>query len=190
MLNRLGDNSYVGNSNGDPHYNDSARPYKGVPITLQVPSHLDVFIDETYYLQKSSATPAEDQKDITVLEEAAVPPLRSVRAETVKTKKVFFVDFKRPGSGSLDVSATFNDDQYFKNITSKLVDTTIKDTAALAGTIIKGAKGISTAGTLTKEMMKQTRVVAYRRFDINEPDFDMQVDEFVRVHLADCCPSH
>ncbi|MSR57640.1 MAG: hypothetical protein EXS05_08205 [Planctomycetaceae bacterium] len=110
MLNRLDDNSFVGNSNGEPHRNESARAYKGIPITLQVPSHVDVYIEETYFLQEAEGSTT----DRTILEEAPVGRLFGVRAEIIKSKKVFLVDFKRPGSGTLDLDASFSDQQYFK----------------------------------------------------------------------------
>jgi hypothetical protein len=194
VLNRLGDNSYFGNSNGEPQCNETTRPYKGYPITLQVPSHLDVYIDETYYLQQAQVS---GKPVANAFEEAQIPPLRSVRSVPVTSKKVFFVDYKRPASGVLDVTTTFNSDQYIKTIDSKLQDTTIQDVGDLAGTIAafaqKRATAIQTAGQAGQldgiDVLKQARVVAYRRFDINEPDFEEQVDAFVQLHLTNCCPA-
>ena len=191
ILNRLDDNSFVSSSNGEPCIHESARPFKGIPITLQVPSHLDIYIDETYFLQKSTdAGIADNGGDIYVMEESPVGTLRGVRADVIKSKKVFFVDFKRPASGTLDMGATFNDEQYFKSITSRLEDTTIMDSAALLGTVLNFATGRSTAAgdgatDLPPSVLRKTRVAAYRRFDINEPDFEQQVECFVRLHLGE-----
>jgi hypothetical protein len=182
MLNRLDDNSFVGNSNGDACSRGRTRPFKGVPITLQVPSHVDVSIDETYYLANDATTGT--------LTELPIGRILNVRTEVIKTKKVFIVDFKRPASGTLNLDAKFNDDQYLKSITSHLEDTTIKDSAALLGTVLKFATGKQTSGTQgpapSPNFSRQTRTVAYRRFDINEPDFEGQVDAFVSRHLNNC----
>jgi hypothetical protein len=183
VLSRLDDNSYVGNSNGNPNIFCGTRPYKGVPITLSVTTHLDVFIEETYFMQ-----PKEQQfggkSDLTDV--ATVRPIRNVRAEQVKSKKVFLVDMKRPGSGTLTGGMEFNDQQYFDKITGEIADTTIKDSTALLATIItKLPTGKQTAGESQApfEYLKRTRVAAYKRFDINAPDFETQVDTFVSQHL-------
>lgn len=184
MLNRLEDNSFVGNSNGDLCSNDTARPFKGVPITLQVPSHLDVFIEETYYLEDKDSAAAS-------LQLVRIGRILNVRTEVIKSKKVFVVDFKRPASGSLNLTADFNEQQYFKQIVSQLEDTTIVDSANLLGTALKfaTAKPASAGGDGTRSLpkhLRQVRVVAYRRFDINDPDYEMQVEEFVNTHLNSC----
>ena len=112
-------------------------------------------------------------------------PLRNVRAEPVKTKKVFLVDLKRPASGSLNASMTLNDQQYFDSITGTISDDTIKDSTALLATIITKLPTGKSAATESKfEYLKRTRVVAYRQFDINAPDFEDQLDNFVSQHLT------
>lgn len=185
MLNRLDDNSFVGNSNGDPCRKCQTRPYKGIPITLQVPSHVDVYIEETYFLQEAE----ESTADRTILEEAPIGRLFGVRAEVIKSKKVFLVDFKRPASGTLDLDASFSDQQYFKSIASKLEDTTIQESAKLVGTVLKFATGKSTAAdaaVLPNTVLRKSRVTAYRRFDINEPGYEQQLEAFVNQQLGVC----
>lgn len=203
MLNRQDDNSLWGNSNGDLKGNDQkARPYKGVPITLKLPTHLDVFIDEEYYIKIDGNTISEP------LESQC--RLLSVRDELVYSDKVFTVDFKRPASGTLGLTLGFDEDeQYFNKIDSKLEDDTITASAALVAGVInslqaqnKFAEKTSTAeekeqreqeekvaddnaimnGLLTSDR----RVVAYQRFDINAMDFELQVADFVNQHL-NCC---
>lgn len=199
MLNRLGDNSFIGNSNGYADCANGARPFKGIPITLQVPSHLDVFIDEVYYLQGETKTCGEGE-DQTISYTTINEPLSddssrtrilNVRTKLIKTKKVFTVDYKRPGSGSLNSNTTFSDEQYFKSITNSLTDTTITDSAALLDTVLKGVSTDAAGPTAEqmeafKDVVRDTRVVAYKRFDINEPDFEMQVEAFVNQHLNNC----
>ncbi len=185
MLNRLGDNSFVGNSNGYAKSNNGARPFKGIPITLQVPSHLDVYIDEVFYLQ-------DDGSDVASISEPLDDTrILNVRTELIKTKKVFTVDYKRPGSGTLNSNTTFSDEQYFKTISNTITDTTITDSAALLNTVLKGVSTSATGPTDKQAMeltdvVRDTRVVAFKRFDINDPDFELQVEEFVNQHLNNC----
>ena len=193
MLNRLGDNSFIGNSNGYADCENGARPFKGIPITLQVPSHLDVFIDEIYYLQGAGQNAEGTYSTIkeALSEEHSRTRILNVRTKLIKTKKVFTVDYKRPGSGSLNSNTTFSDEQYFKKITNSLTDTTITDSAALLNTVLKGvstnaAGPTSEQAEAFKDVVRDTRVVAYKRFDINEPDFEYQVEQFVNQHLNNC----
>jgi hypothetical protein len=117
-LTRYDDNSFTGDSNGETNVFGGTRPYKGVPVTLEVTTHLDVFIDQTVILTESG--------DV-----CNVKPARTIRAEHVKTKKIFLVDIKRPASGSLDSTIDFNGNQYFDKINAASIDTTITDSAAL-----------------------------------------------------------
>jgi hypothetical protein len=186
VLSRLDDNSYIGDSNGDPDIFCRTRPYQGVPITLQVPTHLDVFIEETYFLQAEDLANGRQQ----LLEVPTTGPIRNVRADIVRTKKVFLVDLKRPCSGLLNASLKFNEDQYFDRIQGDVKDTTIEDSTALLATIISTLPTGRPAAKQQLEYLKQVRVVAYRRFDINTPDFESQVDMFVTQHLncmGDAC---
>ncbi len=179
VLSRFDDNSFAGNSNGQPNLFCGTRPYKGVPITLAVTTHLDVFIEETYFMQ-----PKPDETGVrqTLDDVSLTRPLRNVRAEPVKTKKVFLVDLKRPAAGSLNATMNFNDQQYFDKITGTIKDDTITESTKLLATIItKLPTGQPAAARF--EYLKRTRVVAYRQFDINAPDFELQLDAFVSQHL-------
>ncbi|HET6328504.1 MAG TPA: hypothetical protein VFG04_27725 [Planctomycetaceae bacterium] len=182
MLNRMDDGTLVANPNGRPRPKDRARPYKGIPVALQVPTHLDVFIDETYYLAPSASGDG-------TFDELPFGRLLNVRTQLIKTKKVVMVDFKRPIAGTLDADAKFTDQQFFSSIDNQLLDTTITDTGALVATILKSATPatgeLPTGPTLTGEI-KRSRVVAYQRFDINAPDYEQQLEAFVNHHLNDC----
>ena len=113
------------------------------------------------------------------------------------------VDYKRPGSGTLGTSTNFTDQQYFSDITSNVKDTTITDSANLLATALQLstkkagtdaalissiAAPADSGGTPTpnQSFIKQSRVVAYRRFDINAPDYEQQVEAFVEAHLNQC----
>lgn len=187
MLNRRGDNSLQGNSNGVAKLFHKTRPYKGIPIKLKVPSHLDVSIKEVYY--------AGIKGDRI---ESLLPDTRllSVETEIIKTDKVFTVDFKRPGAGSLDLDLAFNKDQYFSQIVSKLDDSTIEEAGKLAAQIIRSTRQFAKtsrepnpteiAALESKGIYREQRTVAYQRFDINDCDFEFQVESFVNLHLNAC----
>lgn len=189
VLKRFDDNSYTGQSNGHDKKHGAARPFKGIPITLKVPTHLDVYIEETYFvrLDEDSATELLHGK----------MRLMDIRTEVIKSDKVFTVDFKRPASGFLDLDMTFDEEeQYFKKIISKLQDDTITDTANLVATSIKSLSALSASKmqlgeTVESELRRQrieqdTRVVAFKRFDINSATFEHDLECFVHQHLNQC----
>lgn len=177
IINRYEDDTYAGNSNGELKRHDMARPYRGVPITIKVPTHVDVKIIETSYMYNV---------DDSLRELKLSTPHREVDIKTIETDKVFIVDFKRPLSGSLNYKATFGDDQYFDEVSGKLEDTTITDVANLVATVApmlgKPAAG-NEKGAIGDELIVNKRVVAYRRFDIDATDFEMQVRCFLEEHL-------
>lgn len=180
---RMDDNSFVGNSDGCPKLGGETRPFKGVPVTLSLPTHLDIYIEETYYLGGKAGA--------VVLEEAPIGQIRNVRTEVIRTKKVFVTDFKRPGAGSLNMTQTFGDDQYWNSIQSTINDQTIAESTKLLAAVLKaipaGAKSAGAGDGETKPTYhKMTRVVAYQRFDINDPEFEQLVEVFVNSQLAYC----
>ncbi len=193
-LSRMENNSFSGDSNGLEKRLGKTRPFKGVPITLQIPTHVDVFIEEIYYLNLNGIQASE-----CLLDGGDSSRLLNVKTEIIKSDKIFTVDFKRPGSGTLGLGLDFNDEQYFNQIDSKLVDTTIKDAAALAAQTIDSVGAIVGRSTSAnqpsteeiallreKDIVRDTRTVAYMRFDINAVDFELQLEQFVNRHLNSC----
>lgn len=196
-VSRFDNDSYSGNSNGQHRWFCNARPHKGVPVKLKVTTHCDVFIKERYCVELRDSTTtkkstSETAKPHLQLEEPlADTPLTFVESIPVQTDQVILVDFKRPGSGSLNLDATFTDEQYFKKITSKLQDDTITDSAALVKSIAKFAGTPVAANTkdAPPESSNRTwleRTIAYQRFDINDPLYEVKLEEFVNTHLHAC----
>ena len=193
-ITRHNDNSVSGDSNGlNRWFRCKNRPYRGVPVKLSVRTHVDVWVKEKYYLSKVGGEKGKQwvEKSLSHSER----PIRLLSVETVDVygDQVVITDFKRPASGSIDMHVEFNDANYFKNVHSKVVDTTITDSAALLSTVLSGT-GITKMGlagnsleSLNPEIFQQKeRVVAYQRFDINAPDFEQQLEAFVKHHLNDC----
>jgi len=175
----------MGDSNGKTRLFSRARPYKGTPVKVKVQSHVDVFVDETYLLKRVGAKWSEHPL-----------PNRfySVRTAPVVSEQIVMVDFKRPASGTLKLGVEFNDQQYFKSIDSKIVDTTLKDTAELIGQAVKtinprDVKNLTEGNrksTAEIEFVEMTRTVAYQRFDINAQDYEAQLELFMSEHLNNC----
>ncbi len=189
MLNRTETDDFVGNSNGRPSKHCQTRPYKGVPITLRVPTHVDVAILEKVRLVLNDDNLSVLQGDQRHL---------SVETNLIYTDKVFTVDVKRPAAGTSKYTMEFGgktDDsdnrQYFKQLENKIVDETIKDVTGAINTIFEAVPK-SKNGTEVKvgepslQFIDEVRTVAWKRFDVDEVDFESQVSAFVAQHLNDC----
>jgi hypothetical protein len=162
---------------------DRARPFKGTPVKLKVQTHTDIFIDETYYLKLENGRWTEL---------SIGTRLYSVRQKEVMTDQIVMVDFKRPASGTLDLTLEYNDAHYLKSVNSKVDDNTLEDSANLVGTIVKtfstptSAENVAAAKSVKPSIVPVTRTVAYQRFDINAADYEQQMECFVNQHLNNC----
>lgn len=168
-------------------------PFKGIPITMKVPTHLDVEIIETYYLQNvacfEKVTGKPDAQTYADLREIPMTHRNlSVKVTPIFTEKVFTVDFKRPASGSLEYGATFGTDQYFDSIKGTVIDRTIEDVTALvkAAAPLAGFPTSANFGDELTNVIVNTRTVAFRRFDIDECYFEQSVQDFAMLHLNAC----
>ena len=158
-------------------------PLKGIPITLNVPTHLKVYVFDKHYLgiQKIGA-------DEVLLPVDTGIPIRDFSHELLYTDKIFTVDFKRPGAGSSNLRLDMSNKQYFEKIQHDVTDETIARVADLFGAVF-GMDAISpvtpAGGPLPgKPDIKELRsVVAVGVFEVNAPDFDEQVMAFLNCHL-------
>ncbi|TWT55971.1 hypothetical protein [Allorhodopirellula solitaria] len=189
LLNRIETDELIGNSNGVPKKHCETRPYKGVPITMRVPTHVDIAIYEKIYFS---------------LEDATLRPLFSENrhlglvTDLIYTDKVFTVDVKRPAAGTSDYKMEFgekndlNDNrQYFKTLENKIVDETIKDVTGAINTIFEAIPTATRTGTDNGPppavlYFTEDRMVAWKRFDIDTIDFEDQVACFVAQHMNNC----
>lgn len=178
----LDSGSVSADSNGLNRWCCRTRPYRGIPVKLKVQTHVDVWVEEDFALIFNGQNWEEAKLQQRYLQ---------LRTAPVHTDQVVISDFKRPASGTIDLTVDFTDDQYFKKIDSRIVDTTITDSAALLGTIITKV-GSPTAGEIdntrraTSKALWQRRTVAYQRFDINAVDYEEQLDSFVSEHMNNC----
>ena len=172
----------VNRTANDCYHENFEHPVAGIPITLKVPTHVDIRIIETSYHENISVT-----DDVIDLRPVKTRRNLAVDATPVETEKVFTVDFKRPFSGSLAYGAEIGDDQFFDKISGEIVDSTITDVAN-AISIIPSLGALPTSADSTKNVMTTKRVVAWKRFDINSCTYENDVLGFVSSHLNNCSP--
>ena len=150
-------------------------------MKIKVTTHHDIYIKQKYCVEQIGEK---------INEPFQQHPLCYVESKPVISEQVVIVDFKRPGSGSLELDAKLNSEQYFESINSELEDTTITDTANLIKSIAKIAAPVAFAPqdpTTSSDHRKWLdRTIAYQRFDINDPMYEQKVEEFVNYHLSSC----
>ena len=190
LINRTETDVFIGNSNGEPKAKCAARPFNGVPITLRVPTHVDIAIKEKILMKSDGQNKLSRLK----MDKRHL----FVDTEIIETEKVFTVDVKRPAAGTLNYDMTFGEnenDQYFSEINSKIVDKTIQDITSALGEVTKAITTSSeTSNTddaisgrdATTKIIPEVRTVAWRRFDLDACDFEEQVAHFVAQHMNNC----
>ena len=192
--------------------NDSLTPQrcwrstKGIPVTLKVPSHLEISILEVY--QRIPGRIEDEQvipPEVVTLTKPGQARLLDVKAELKYTPKVFTVDFARPLAGTLNLSGgdaiSIDSEQYFAKIKGTVTDATISTideivkSDGLKGLLTNagsGAAGDASCVLLAPDVCNtdkiefDQRVVAFQRFDINEPGWEDKVAAFVDHHLNAC----
>lgn len=193
ILQRLDGDELVGSSNGHNTLLHANKPFKGIPITVSVPTHVDIRIDETLYFKKESMEPiALSSRHLT-----AHPTI-------VTSDKLISVDPKRPAAGTLDYNLTFptptddyRRDQHFNKITYNVDDQTIKTITSILKDVVptlgigakktKGFESDSPDGSGSSDSLQIiVRTVAWKRFDLSAPDLEPCIAEFVATHLNNC----
>jgi hypothetical protein len=177
-----------------------------VPVTLRVPTHVEVKITESQLLLSefkcttdASGKKLQNPKKAQLV--ALEPSCRKVTTELIYTKKVFLVDFKRPAAGTLDLAGTgeqsglqFDQEQFFSSVNAKVEERTIRDITEVVSTFPKtpSAKGAAKeasaryaapASIPTDGVLIQDSIVAIERFDINEPGWEERMNQFVESYL-------
>jgi hypothetical protein len=175
------------------------QPLKGMPVMLRVPSHLDVTVSQIHTWVKQGVerpTHVEGGR-----------PQFDVDCKLIEIEKMFVVDPLRPLSGDQEYGFGFYQPSaeypavhqgQLKSMAYKSVDTSIKDVAALAGAVIQRARLASTDSggntglnpTEDSPVFTTSHVVAFRRFDINEPDFEESLRAFLSETVNSRSHSH
>lgn len=166
---------------------------RGVPVTLKVPTHVRIDVTEKHFLVLDSTLTPDGMRIASVHRISARFPIREVTYSMIETEKIFLVDLKRPGAGTINAKLTFDaDEQYFTEVKTKVVDETI----ARVGNLIAQIAPSGLIGAPTAEEAKPARfrgrvkevrnVVASQVFEIDAPDYEEQVRMFLDRHL-NCC---
>lgn len=166
---------------------------RGIPVKLKIPSHLEVKIVETFYLD------GDGRLETMLVDSETKRKLLEVNQQLIYTDKVFLVDFPRPLAGTLNLGAsdkdglTFDSEQYFASIRAAYEEQTLSTVNEILGGSSEGQTKSTKALPLgpaddnkTPQIQKLSRVVAFERFDIAVPGWEAQMDAFVAQYLGDC----
>ena len=177
----------------DRLHRNSNQCSRGIPVTLKIPTHMDVRIEEEYFI-----TQAGDKTAIPQLSRS----LRSVAMQKVYTPKVVTVDFVRPAAGTLALADGQEDgikmdpEGYFASIQAKIDDQTLTDITAQKDNLakilgrgsIRSAKAVSAGGETIdagddSAWQSYKTMIAYKRFDISEPGWEIAMQDFVDQYI-------
>ena len=160
----------------------------GIPITVKVPTHVDInIVQRSYYKDGQPFTVATANGQLCSLRTFHVTHL------VVETERVFTIDPKRPAAGTAHSTINF-DGQYPKDMKSDVTDETILRVGNLISSVNKtfgigSGRGASDAApkSLEKlELFPVDRVVAIQRFHLDAADLELQVQQFLDEKLNHC----
>ena len=202
-LKRLAGDEYAASSNGDTRRRGQVRPFRGMPVVLEVPTHYAVTVTETTFVYR--------EKDNTIHEvvfrNPGTPRLLDVGVDVVRRKKLFSVDFARPAGGTLTSAVTFNDVEapsasnpegltagHIKEINNTVNEQTINQiTEALSESGVRKLFGRAFSGGTSEHVeaprphtIKVEKTVAYRLFDVDAPGVADQISAFLEHHVSAC----
>lgn len=167
----------------------NTKKLRGIPVTVMVPTHLEVRVIERRFYQ-----PGGDF--------AAVPgaTTRLVQQTVREKEQVFMVDAVRPAAGTLTHSAGFDNTQnpqFFSSYNSRVDDKTISTIAKLIPGLpdvfanLKKARAVAdggvTPGDASLAMAYTDHLVAVKVFDVNDPSLTECVRQFMAEHV-NCHP--
>jgi hypothetical protein len=164
---------------------DRKGPLQGIPITLKVPTHLKLYVFDKHYLEVVDIDTAAKIKKVEPV--ALDIPLRDFAHEFMYTEKIFTVDFKRPAAGTSNLRLDMTEEQYFAKIQHDITEQTIAAVTGLLGSL--SSTGIlpsprNTGATPRKPKLKELKaLVAVGVFEIDAPDFELQVGQFLTCHV-------
>lgn len=165
---------------------------RGIPVTLKVQTHLKIDVLEKNFLVLNQSR--DEIKTAIVTSKQSKIPMRTVQYTPIETEQIFLVDLKRPGAGTIDANIDLDADaQYFKEIKTQVEDKTIDAVGNLVAGIAKSGllgKPTSEGGGVQpgfgNRVKVVTKVVASKVFEIDAPNFEVEVADFLNEHL-NCC---
>ena len=164
-------------------------PMKGVPVSLRVPSHLELCVIETTYWEKQDIPGGKP----TLGPLHTCRATRSITHDVKYTEKVFLVDPMRPAAGTQKHGFTFqsNDSRntkdagkgYLQKVEYKIDDQTITESANLLANSLGLINALQTSANQAQPnksgLVSTDRTVAFARFDINSPSYEQDVADFL-----------
>jgi hypothetical protein len=154
----------------------------GFPITIKVPTHLKMYVYETHYLEQDDLGNGIKK---TMYVDLPVT-IRDFAHEMVYSEKIVMVDFKRPAAGAFNLEVDLTDDQYIKKIQHDVTDQTLNEINGILNTL-GGQNSIfrlaSKTGAEASGLTEVKSVVAVGMFEVDAPDFELQVTEFLNCHI-------
>jgi len=157
---------------------------RGVPTTLEVPTHLHVIVKRTRFAKVS------DNGFVTFVPELET---RDVQIEKKTQKEIFGVDFQRPAAGTLAYNTVFQG-QSITKVNNALEDKTIEKVTDLVTTILKTVpppmSRFNKTTTGSNSLISFEDVIASDVFPINEPGVDCRIQEFLNIYVNNCHDCH
>jgi hypothetical protein len=162
---------------------------RGIPVTVKVPTGFEIKVMERRFYQP----------DFTEVEGAVS---RFVVTRVIDKDQVFMVDSVRPGAGTLNQAAGFNNTenkQFFSTYDTKIEDKTINTIAAIIPNLpdvlsnlkkaraVADTKEVTTPADGSLAMVYTDHLVAVKLFDVNAPDLTDCVRQFMADYV-NCTP--
>ncbi len=178
----------------------------GIPITLDVPTHVKITITESQYVRaktdKDGNVVLDKNGNVAGYELSNLHNTRQMSYELVTMKELYTVDFKRPAAGINDLKLTFGDkSQYFTQIQQDVTDVTIDKIAGLIQAIIASTPTLANLGKVkltgadqgptALNLIEVPRVVACEFFDVHQPNLEQRIQAFLEQNINVCtepCP--
>lgn len=168
-------------------------PLKGIPVSLRVPTHLELRVIEVTHWQKK-IVPGESP---TLAPLSSCRPTRLVEHNVCETEKIFLVDPVKPLAGSNKFGFTFKSNAddgeaaagkgYLDEVNYTIDDESIKKSGELAANTIGLLNALqvsaSQAQATTSQLVTTERAVAFARFDLDSPSFEGDVASFLDTHI-------
>lgn len=169
---------------------------RGLPVMLEVPTHVDVRIVQTDYWEVDDN--GNDPKKLVHLSEATS---RSVDIEQIFTEQMFLLDPKRPAEGTgqfkfgfnkLDATGKGKDNGTLNSVQYRAEDKTLTATADLLTTTLNtfstpGLKRTS-INSETSNMITNTRTIALKRFPVGK-EHEEEISAFIEQYINGCVDS-
>jgi len=154
----------------------------GTPITLKVPTHLRVYVYEKHFMEKV------DIAGVIRWQKVEMPAVYDFGSETLYTDKIFTTDFIRPAAGAFNLKVDYTQDQYIQKVQQDITDETLKEVGnlieKLPGLFVPKPAGAKlAAGEIGDSLREVKSVIAANVFEIEDPNFETNVSEFVQTFL-------